>query len=150
MAKRDTKLKSLLKVLELREQAAQRQLATRIRAVDEARVKADELDNLRQEYSERLAVAGSGGFTAAEARLWRRFTHSLGDVMEVQTSRVDQLAGQLDEAQRACTAARARRRGGELLEDARLREQDMLERRKERVQSADVAARRGRNRSSDP
>ncbi len=139
-----SKLGTLLRFLEHRERTAQRVLKQRHQAVDGARVKADQLTALQAEYQHRLGEAGETGMRATDLRLWRRFTESLEDVVAVQSAQVAALKRELEQAQAACMAARARRLGGELLQDSRQRREMIVARRKERIETADAASRRGR------
>lgn len=145
MSKRASKLKALQQLLQHREDLAQRRLGQRRQAVEAACSKAQELDGLQREYHERLSAAGDAGLRASDLRLWRRFTASMGDVVDVQQVQVERLQTQLEEAQQAWLAAHSRRKGGELLEETQQRREAASERRRERVESADAAGRRNRD-----
>lgn len=143
MSRTDSKLHSLMRLLHHREALARRQLAARQQAMAGAQAQADQLDGMRREYQERLESAGSAGVRAGDLQMWRRFNHSLDDVMDVQTLQVEKLRQELEQAQAACLAALVKRRGGEKLEAARERDEHILQRRRERTEAADRASRRG-------
>jgi len=143
MPRTDSKLQSLMRLLNHREALAKRQLAARQQAMAGAQAQADQLDGMRREYQERLESASSTGVRAGDLQMWRRFNQSLDDVVDVQTLQVEKLRQELEQAQAACLAALVKRRGGEKLEAARDREQSVLERRRERTDASDQASRRG-------
>lgn len=141
---RSDKLHSLMRLLSHREELAQRALAERQLAASGAAEQARELAALRHEYAERLQRNTASGARAADVRLWRQFNRSLCEVADVQDGQVERLAAELARAQAACLAARARRRAGELLNDAQHRRLAVKERRREQRQAADAAASRKR------
>lgn len=142
MAKRDSKLQTLVRLLSHQEELAKRNLAARRQAVAGAAGKRDELAGMQQEYRNRLASAADTGVSAGNLRLWRHFNQSLDDVVDVQGLQVENLRRELEQAQQACRTALVRRRGGERLEAAEQRREAAVERRRERVESSDQAARR--------
>jgi len=142
MPRTDSKLHSLMRLLNHREALARRQLAARQEAVAGAQAQADQLDGMRREYRQRLESASSTGVRAGDLQLWRRFNQSLDDVVDVQTLQVEKLRQELEQAQAACLAALVKRRGGEKLEAAQEREERVAERRKERTEASEQASRR--------
>ena len=143
MPRTDSKLHSLMRLLNHREALARRQLAARQEAMAGAQAQADQLDGMRREYRDRLESAGSTGVRAGDLQMWRRFNQSLDDVVDVQTLQVEKLRQELEQAQAACLAALVKRRGGEKLEAARDRDEQVLQRRRERTEASDRASRRG-------
>jgi flagellar export protein FliJ len=141
-ARRKDKLRALTRLLEHRENLAQQRLVERRRALEAAQSKAQNLLAMQNEYHQRLAEVGRGGLASTDLRLWRRFTASLSEVVEVQSDQQERLHRELEAAQQACAASRARRKGGELLVEAERRAQASRERRVERTESSDRAARR--------
>tara|TARA_Y100001933_G_scaffold229392_1_gene245678 strand:- start:890 stop:1330 length:441 start_codon:yes stop_codon:yes gene_type:complete len=145
MARPDAKLQTLMRLLSHREAEAKRRLAAHREAVAGAEAQAEQLSGLAREYETRLQTAGSAGLNAGEMRMWRQFNRSLGDVVDVQGVQVERLRAELEQAQSACLAALVKRRGGERLEASERHRQASLERRRERVQASDQAARRDRS-----
>jgi flagellar export protein FliJ len=131
-----------MRLLNHREALARRQLAARQEAMAGAQAQADQLDGMRREYRDRLESAGSTGVRAGDLQMWRRFNQSLDDVVDVQTLQVEKLRQELEQAQAACLAALVKRRGGEKLEAARDRDEQVLQRRRERTAASDRASRR--------
>lgn len=142
MPRERSKLQTLTRLLSHREHLARQAMVQRQQAMDNARAQADELAGMQREYQERLNDASGAGVRASDLQLWRRFTQSLDDVVTVQGLQVEQLRRELEQAQSECLAARVRSKGGELLEEAQQRREDQRERRRERVQGSDLAARR--------
>lgn len=141
---RSDKLQTLMRLLGHREELARRALAERQRAMAGAQSQADELAGLQREYRDRLGTTSSAGVPAGELQLWRRFSQSLDDVVQVQSSQVERLRQELEQAQTACQEALIRRRGGERLEQSRQRRDGERERRTERIAGSDQATRRDR------
>lgn len=139
---RNDKLQTLMRLLSHREELARRNLAARREAVDGAAARAEELSGLKREYEERLSAAGGAGVRAGDLQMWRRFNQSLDEVVDVQAFQVERLRQELEQAQQECLTALARRRGGELLSEARERDETIRVRRKERTLAADHAGRR--------
>lgn len=144
MPRSDAKLQTLVRLLSHREAVALRALADRQAAVAGASARAGDLSALQQEYQARLHDAGGGGARAGDLRLWRRFNESLDDVVEVQSAHLERLKVELERAQVACLAARAKRRGGERLEDTAQRRRESREQRREQRLASEAAARRQR------
>ena len=145
MARPDAKLQTLMRLLSHREAEARRRLAAQREAVAGAEAQAEELSGLAREYESRLEAAGSAGLSAGELRMWRQFNRSLDEVVDVQGVQVERLRAELEQAQSACLAALVKRRGGERLEASERHRQACQERRRERVQASDRAARRDRS-----
>lgn len=145
MARADAKLQTLMRLLSHREAQARQRLAAHREAVAGAEAQAEELSALAREYESRLAAAGGAGLSAGELRMWRHFNRSLDEVVDVQGVQVERLRAELEQAQSACLAALVKRRGGERLEASEKHRQARLERRRERVQASDRAARRDRS-----
>lgn len=141
---RSDKLHSLMRLLSHREELAQRALAERQIAASGAAEQARELAALRHEYAERQQRSSAGGARAADVRMWRQFNQSLCEVADLQDGQVERLAAELARANAAFLAARARRRGGELLSDAQHRRLAVKARRREQREAADAAASRRR------
>ncbi|MFW6094764.1 MAG: flagellar export protein FliJ, partial [Pseudomonadota bacterium] len=107
MARDPAKLRTLVRVLELREQRLRKRLSERRAATDGAGAQVDELSRLQAEYHQRLSRAGADGVRAADLRLWQRFNSSLDDAVEVQAERVAALERELAAERHDWIAARA-------------------------------------------
>ncbi len=130
------RFRSLRRVLERREAAAQRALTARREALEDERSRQAHLETLAEEYRERFDSSSRAGLHIQAFRLWRQFSTSLGEALAAQSQQLSQREQQRDAAQEQWMAARRKHLGGEKLEAAEREARQIAERRLERRQGA--------------
>jgi len=92
--KRSERLLTVLRLAELRQQAAAEQLSRSIQNAHAQQQQGEQLEVYQQEYSEQYKSDGVSGFNAQQLQNFQRFFSNLGTAMETQQETITLAKGQ--------------------------------------------------------
>lgn len=92
--KRSERLQTVLRLAELRQQAAAEQLARSVQNAQAQQQQGEQLERYQQEYSEQYKSGASEGFNAQQLQNFQRFFSNLDSAMETQQETIALAKGQ--------------------------------------------------------
>src|SRR5690606_3011126 len=120
---------------------AARELAKLVKARHDAQQQLDALHSYRKDYAERLQEESKSGLTASNYHNFRQFIATLDDAMSQQNKILEQLDARLQQGRDAWQAEKRRLNSYETLQTRRLRDQAVIEARREQRLNDEMSAR---------